>query len=127
MTHVVPLIFESLAGFFFGSLVRRKPAVSQLRNHLAIARLAKKLRDTRANHLADIGDALQFLRRRFHQRVEVGKMIGQRARRAHPDMQNSDPKQEAPERLLLAPLDRGEQIRHALLSHPLEAGQLLVR
>ena len=60
-------------------------------------------------------------------RVEIGKIIGQRARRAHPDMQNSDPKQEAPERLLFAPLNRGEQVRHALLAHPLEAGQLLIR
>ena len=51
-------------------------------------------------------------------------MIGQRARRAHSDVQNPDPKSKPPERLLLAPLDRLEQLRDALLAHPLELGSV---
>ena len=50
---------------------------------------------------------MEVFRRGCQQRVEVGKVIGQGARRVHPDMQNPEPKKEAPERLPLAALDRG--------------------
>ena len=47
-------------------------------------------------------------------------MFGQRARSAHPDVQNSKSKDEAPQRTCLAPLDGGEQIADAFLAHAFE-------
>ena len=120
ITQVVPLILESAGGLQFRLTGQAQTCRAQFLHHLAIPRLPKKLRDARAHDFADVGNSLQLFRRRSHQLVEIREMTRQRARRAHADMQNPDAEEQTPQRLLFAPLDRLEQLRHALLPHPLE-------
>ena len=91
MTQVV-LCEAGIADFRLRfSLSKRKPAFAQSFDQSAIVRLVKKFVNALPDHFADVRDSLQLFDGSFHRRAStIREMIGERARRAHADVQNSE-------------------------------------
>src|SRR4051812_25967844 len=94
-------------------------------DQLSIYRLVEKLMNARADDFSHVRNALQFFDGCVHQRVDIRKVHRQRPRSAHSNVQNAEPENQPPKRLLLAAFDRLDQIRDAFLAHPLELRQLV--
>src|SRR6185437_15926780 len=99
----------------------------QALDRLAVARFVEILADTARDLVADVADGAQVVLARIAERIDRLEAQRQRARRALADVANSESVDKAVERAMARALDRVEQVLRALLGHPFQPGELLVR
>src|SRR5947207_11415426 len=111
-------VFKSGRGahdFWFG--FKTQSGLPQFLDDCLVVRFAKEFMNAATDDFAHVGDLLQFFYGTGRDRVEVREVVRQRPRSADADMQNSQAKQEPPERTRFTSLDRVDQIRDAFFTH----------
>ena len=106
------------------ALVPAQPAGAQLLDDLAVVRLGEELDDAARNHRPHVVELLQCRLVCFHQRVQTAEVPGEILGGRFADIANAECEDEAGERRVSAPVDRGQQVRRGFLAHARQIGQL---
>ena len=106
-------------------LAEIEAALAQGLDQLLVVLEAEKIVDLLGHHRTDILGALQLRDRGGRDSVQRVEFAGQLARHRGADVHDAEAEEQAPERLLFAAFDRGEQVGRALLAHAFESGDIL--